>query len=65
MRPGDYSLCVAVLPPGLGGPQQSMGYFQNHAADLPVKCKMVKVTPAPAEQSFTIATTLPALVPDP
>jgi len=65
VRPGDYSLCVAVLPPGLGGPQQSMGYFQNHAADLPVKCKMVKVTPAPAEQSFTIATTLPALVPDP
>ncbi len=63
-RPGDYSLCAAVLPAGLP-PMQGMQYFQTHAADLPVKCKMVKVTPAPAEQSFTIATSLPALVPDP
>jgi hypothetical protein len=63
VRPGDYSLCVTVLPPGLG--MQGMQYFTNHAADLPVKCKMVKVTAAPTEQSFTVATTLPALVPDP
>jgi hypothetical protein len=63
-RPGDYTVCAAVLPAALN-PMQGMQYFQNHAADLPVTCKMVKVTAAPTEQSFTVATTLPALVPDP
>jgi hypothetical protein len=63
-RPGDYTVCAAVLPAALN-PMQGMQYFQNHAADLPVTCKAMRVLAQPAEQSIDIQTTLPALVPDP
>ncbi|MBK9033581.1 MAG: carboxypeptidase regulatory-like domain-containing protein [Myxococcales bacterium] len=64
VRPGSYTACTAVLPAGLQ-PMQGMQYFQNHATDLPVLCKAAQVTAAPATQTIELATTLPALVPDP
>ncbi|MEZ4403744.1 MAG: carboxypeptidase-like regulatory domain-containing protein [Kofleriaceae bacterium] len=63
-RPGAYTLCAAVLPAALN-PMQGMDYFQNHAVDLPVVCKAVKVAAAPLEQTVALTTTLPPLVPDP
>jgi hypothetical protein len=63
-RVGDYTICVAALPAGLP-PMQGMDYFQNHADQLPVTCKSVKIPAAPLEQTIDLVTTLPPLIVDP
>lgn len=63
VRPGNFSLCAAVLPAGLN-PREGMQYFSDHAADLPVVCKAVVVKPAPTEQTFELTAAVPARVAD-